>query len=167
MRNYVFSSIPSRTNIFIHIFRGRRVRARRGGRRRRAAGSKYLWGVEAVRLRRSLAPQRTTALSRRETRAPRRSGAAAGRNAGRSWRRSAKEKRVLARVRLTAHDEYGDEARFGVMRSAKRTQTYWRVWYAACGAAGAAARQWPARPGTPPPADDAGDHTAPDTHLIS
>lgn len=49
----------------------------------------------------------------------------------------------------SSYNEYGNEAKYGVMRSAKRTQTYWRAgcWYAG-GAAGGGAPL--ARRGTPP-----------------
>lgn len=49
----------------------------------------------------------------------------------------------------SSYNKYGDEARYGVMRSAKRTQTYWRAgcWIAGGAACGGAPL---ARRGTPP-----------------
>lgn len=64
---------------------------------------------------------------------------------------------------LTSYSEYGDEARYGVMRSAKGTQTYW---LAGCRCAGGAAGGGAplARRGTPP-TTPLPPHAAAPTHL--
>lgn len=51
----------------------------------------------------------------------------------------------------TGYNEYSDEARYGVMRSAKRTQTYWRAGCSGSGVWGGGREGAPlARRGTPP-----------------
>lgn len=71
--------------------------------------------------------------------------------------RSGWSERLLEKVKRVVHvhgyNEFSDEARYGVMRSAKRTQTYWRAGCAALRAGGprGGRRGTPlARRGTPP-----------------